>query len=355
MTVVLFSDIPWDSLYQRPQHLAVRLSRQATILWVEPATLGSRVFISPREQVRGVFRMTLPDLPLNARKTWIRRLALTAGRIGTFRLVLRGIQRVLLRRALRLLHVPGEETACLVQNFRFAHLARALRMRHVVFDYIDDAFGFTRFPDFVREDWLATLRQADAITASSPTLRHRIQEAYQRDVRIVPNGVAFEQFAHPAGEKKPADLPGDGLPVIGYTGSVYPWLDFDLLEHAAGALPEFRFVLIGHVHPSVADRLAGLLGHSNVSYLGLKPYVKVPAYVRSFATGIIPFRRTLLTEGVNPVKLYEYSAAGVPTVVTNFSDDMGIFSDLVLIARSTDEFVQHLRTAVVRRTRSSVV
>jgi glycosyltransferase involved in cell wall biosynthesis len=349
VTVVFFSDIPWDGLHQRPQHLATRLARQARILWIEPATLGSRILISPREQIPGVFRMTLPAFPMNARKQWIRRLAVMLSRIFFLRLALAGTQRLLLRHGLRQVKAPGEEMVCLVENFLFMHLTRILRARTVVFDYIDDVFGFTAFPDFVRGEWLSTIQRADAVTVTSPTLRRRVLDAHPRDVRLIPNGVEFERFANPAEERRPADLPPEGLTIVGYAGSIYPWLDFGLLERAIESLPEYRFVLVGHLHPDVTNDMSRLVRHRNFSYLGLKPYAEVPAYVRGFAAGMIPFRRTLLTEGVNPVKLYEYSAAGVPTVVTDFSDDMCAFSDLVLIARTEDEFVRHIRTAVSRR------
>ncbi len=136
---------------------------------------------------------------------------------------------------------------------------------------------------------------------------------------------------------------------MGYVGSIYPWIDFSLLEKTIEALPEFLFVMVGHVHPDVAGDVARLTRHGNFRYLGLKPYAGVPSYVRRFHAGIIPFRRNLLTEGVNPVKLYEYSAAGVPTVVTDFSDDTRAFADMVLIADSAEDFALQIRVAVGRR------
>ena len=293
--------------------------------------------------------MTIPAFPLNARKRWIRRLAVLASRVPLFRLALAGTQRAILRRGLSLVKAPGEETVCLVENFLFMHLTGTLQARTVIFDYIDDAFGFTAFPDFVRMEWLSTVQRADAVTVTSPTLRRRVMDVHPRDVRLIPNGVEFERFAHPSDETRPPDLPPAGLTIIGYTGSIYPWLDFALLEHAVESLEEYRFVLVGHLHPDVAGDMSRLLRHRNFSYLGVKPYARVPAYVRCFAAGLIPFRRTLLTEAVNPVKLYEYSAAGVPAVVTDFSDDMRAFSDFVLTARTEDEFVRHIRTAVSRR------
>jgi hypothetical protein len=58
---------------------------------------------------------------------------------------------------------------------------------------------------------------------------------------------------------------------------------------------------------------------------------------------------------VNPVKLYEYSAAGKPTVATNFSDDLAPFAGTVYIAQSKEEFVSFLRKAVERSTDASYI
>ena len=74
VTLLFFSDIAWDSLYQRPQHIATRMSRTVRVLWVEPVTLGRRPMLSPVELAPGLSRMMLPvfreprrELPAHAR------------------------------------------------------------------------------------------------------------------------------------------------------------------------------------------------------------------------------------------------------------------------------------------------
>lgn len=349
MTVIFFSDIAWESLYQRPQHLAALLARGRPVLWVEPVTLGHRVLFSPTEAAPGIWRMTLPEFPLNARAPWIRACARAAASLAPLRAAVRLLQKMLLRRGLRLSGGRAGETVCLAENFLFMPLARALRPRWTLFDYIDDVFGFTDFPAYVRRAWLLALGQADTVTVTSSTLRARVTAAVPRDVHIVPNGVEFARFGDAPESPAPEGMPPPGTPVAGYAGSIYPWIDFALLEGALDALEEFHFVMIGHVHPEVRDAVARLSRSSRFHYLGAQPYADVPAYVRRFSAGIIPFRRTLLTEGVNPVKLYEYAAAGVPAVATDFSDDTRALADLVLIASSPAEFARHIRTAAGRR------
>lgn len=345
--MLFFSDIAWDSLYQRPQHLATRMSRTTDVLWIEPVTLGRHVMLSPVAVAPGLRRMTVPAFPLNARNPVIRRAATFLSRAGALRAVVAMLQRALVRSALRTIRPAGGETVCFVENFQLMHVADAVGARRVLFDYIDDAFGFAAFPPHVYREWLSAIERADAVSVTSPTLRARILNACERDVHIVRNGVEFERFAAEAA--RPLDLPPAGTPIVGYVGSVYPWIDFGLLDRTMGAMAEFNFVMIGPLHPSVAEEMARLARHPNFLYLGPRLYAEVPAYVRNLDAAMIPFRRTLLTEGVNPVKLYEYSAAGVPTVATDFSDDTKEFAGIVLIAGTDREFIGHLRTAVRRR------
>jgi len=347
--IVFLSDIAWDGLRQRPQHLASRFARTCSVLWVEPATLGHRYFHTPAEAERGVYRMTLPMFPLNARNRLIGRIARLLSGVSVLRRMLAAIQRRLLRRAILRVHPGDDDVVFFVENFQLMHLVDTVSGTRVLYDYIDDAFGFVDFPGHVRRDWESALRRADVVTATSPMLETRIRESCDRNVVIVRNGVEYERFADPLNRTRPEDLPPAGDPIAGYIGSVYPWIDFDLLARTAEAMPDVQFVIVGQQHPDVRLRLQQLSRIHNVRILGVRPYSEVPRYLAHFHAGIIPFRKNLLTEGVNPVKMYEYSAAGVPTVATDFSPDTRTFAELVLIARSGEEFVDHIRTAITRR------
>jgi glycosyltransferase involved in cell wall biosynthesis len=54
-----------------------------------------------------------------------------------------------------------------------------------------------------------------------------------------------------------------------------------------------------------------------VFLLGRKPVEEVPAYVRGFDVGLMPYQRTLETLHISPLKLYEYLALGKPVVSTD--------------------------------------
>jgi glycosyltransferase involved in cell wall biosynthesis len=341
--ILFLSDISWNALYQRPQHLATRLARRWPVLWIEPATLHTKASFSPvpiRDNLTG---LSLPSFPHNARLKPLRVVSRTVGSAPAARRMLERLQVSLLHRALNTLKIDPGRLGILVENFQFIGLVRHLSPSVTLFDYIDDAFGFAHFPDYVREEWRETIRCADVVTATSPTLKRQLEAEGAKGVQIVSNGVEYELFAGASGSR-PADLP-EG-PIIGYIGSVYPWLDYELIERVARALPDIHLVMMGHAHPEVRGTLQTLARLPNFRFLGPKPYADVPRYLRHFSVAIIPFRKTPLTAAVNPVKLYEQSAAGVPTVATDFSEDLHDLGELLGIARSHDEFISLIRASL---------
>jgi len=54
----------------------------------------------------------------------------------------------------------------------------------------------------------------------------------------------------------------------------------------------------------------------NLHVLGARPYSQLPAYVQAFDVGIIPYIESPWTRTVDPLKLLEYLAAGIPVVAS---------------------------------------
>jgi hypothetical protein len=71
-------------------------------------------------------------------------------------------------------------------------------------------------------------------------------------------------------------------------------------------------VLIGKVDVAVSR----LGKEKNIFILGPKPFQELPSYLAHFSIGLIPFVVNDLTKAVNPIKLREMLAAGVPVVST---------------------------------------
>jgi glycosyltransferase involved in cell wall biosynthesis len=75
-------------------------------------------------------------------------------------------------------------------------------------------------------------------------------------------------------------------------------------------------VLVGPVESNAEAALARLTQLPNVFHLGRKPQATMPAYISGFDVCLNPFKRSRVADSVNPLKVYEYLAAGKPVVST---------------------------------------
>jgi len=91
--------------------------------------------------------------------------------------------------------------------------------------------------------------------------------------------------------------------------------------------------------------LAPYRGIPNMHFLGRRPYADLPAYCKAFDVGLIPFKVNRLTEAVNPIKLREYLAAGLP-VVSSPMPEVKLYSHLIEVVDTPDEFVRAVDAAL---------
>ncbi|MFA0779671.1 MAG: hypothetical protein RJAPGHWK_001175, partial [Candidatus Fervidibacter sp.] len=142
------------------------------------------------------------------------------------------------------------------------------------------------------------------------------------------------------------DLQMIPTPRIGFVGVIAEWVDIKLLIKIASWRPRWSFVLVGPIKRSIA--LPDL--PPNIYLLGPKPYDMVPAYLQGIDVAIIPFERTeFITRYVNPIKLYEYLAAGKPVVTTPMGDYDGL-ETFVHIAETPEAFASAIEVAMKETT-----
>ena len=343
--VVWLSDIPWAGLWQRPQQLATRFPEDARILFVEPWTLGHDAALRPAPVAERIQRVSFPFLPLHARSLRLRRLAYRLGGSGVATASLAALQRAWIG-TLGHFFRPHAKRLTLVENFMAYPTLRSWRPDRVVYDMIDAPLHFAPVPPRLVPAWEALLRDAHRVVVTSGPLESLARHGGSTRVARVGNGVEARRFA----EATPASLPGTaGAPVLGYVGSLHAWFDVPLVGALARRLPGARVVLVGPAHPDTRNAIEREAATApNLHWIGPKPYREIPSLVAGFRVGLIPFRRTPLTEAVNPVKLYEYAAAGVPCVTTRFSDEVDTWHRAAKVADTEDAFVEAVRGELER-------
>jgi len=155
--------------------------------------------------------------------------------------------------------------------------------------------------------------------------------------------VDYDHFCQAVSENLPvpADIADIPRPRLGFFGLIRDWVDVDMLSAVAQKRPEWHFVLIGD---STID-LEPYCVRPNLHFLGRKPYAELPAYCQQFDVGLIPFKVNELTRAVNPIKLREYLAAGLPVVSTPMPE-VQQYAHLIGISDSVDSFISAVEVAL---------
>ena len=82
----------------------------------------------------------------------------------------------------------------------------------------------------------------------------------------------------------------------------------------------------------------------NIFLYGEIGYVDVPSFLDQMDVLIIPFKIVPIVEACDPVKFYEYSAMGKPTVATRLPE-LSRVADLVFFASTPDQFASQIQKA----------
>jgi glycosyltransferase involved in cell wall biosynthesis len=176
------------------------------------------------------------------------------------------------------------------------------------------------------------LRRADVVFTVSPGLRER-RVHLNPNTFVVRNGVDADSFAKALAPETVVapDIASIRRPIIGCISRVVPeYFNAGLLRDVFRRRPEWSLVVIGPESPpqvSGGEDLQLLKAEPNVHFLGLKPFESLPSYLKAMDVCTIPYRVTGNTELADPLKLYEYLAAGKPivSVPREFADDVRPF------------------------------
>jgi len=205
----------------------------------------------------------------------------------------------------------------------------------------DDPFGHGPLQGPLQRslEWL--IRHADATVCPSASTESAARQLGARRVLPISNGV---DLAHFTGDKpRPeeyASIPG---PIAVYLGACDARVDKRLLEAVALRVPEVTFVVVGDVRGDAFSRPMP----ENLLLLGSRPYDQIADYLVHADIGLLPFDTSddnLLVQGTDPLKLYQYLAAGLPVVSTEIPAAQALAGMVALAPQEPGGFSVALRT-----------
>ncbi|MHB1289793.1 glycosyltransferase [Georgenia sp.] len=229
--------------------------------------------------------------------------------------------------------------ACLVTVPTAAPIVEGLGFRHVIYNRSDkhsEMPGVNR--PLVERMESTLLRDADHVVYVSQELMDEDRQLSGDRAVFLDHGVDLEHFRRVGRAPALADVDG---PVVGFFGGINEYtVDVALLKRVALEV-DATLVLAGDITADVD----GLVELPNVRWLGHRPYAEIPAIGSAFDVALMPWQDNEWIRRCNPIKLKEYLALGLP-VVSTFYPEVEKYAGLVGVARSHDEFISLVRTAL---------
>ena len=328
-TLICFSHLRWNFVFQRPQHLMSRFGRDMSVIfWEEPMTIGKRetAYLQVREapdasNVRVVVPHLPEGMPEDAREAALSRL-LDA-------------------------HVASVRGPLIAWYYTPMMLpfSRHLEADVVVFDAMDELSKFKFAPTKLLELEQELIDRSDVVFTGGSSL-YEAKKNRHDSVHCFPSSVDRAHFFKARAELfDPADQEDLPRPRLGFYGVIDERFDIELLDRIAQMRPHWSFVMVG---PVVKISEEDLPRRHNIHYLGGKTYEQLPYYLSGWDVALMPFAMNESTQFISPTKTPEYLAGGKPVVSTPIKDVVRHYGQLegVKIASTAEEFVKACEAAL---------
>jgi glycosyltransferase involved in cell wall biosynthesis len=315
-TLVVFSHLRWNFVYQRPQHLLSRLAQRWRVIFIEEPVLKAgqneleRFAPAPNVQV------------------W--RPHVTGDAPGFHDDHLPALQRM----------VADAMTEESVSDYwvwfytpMALPLATELAPRGVVYDCMDELTAFKNAPRQLVQRENALFKMADLVFTGGRSL-YNAKRGRHPHVYCFPSSVDAKHFSAASGEH--ALHAGLARPRLGYCGVIDERVDLGIVDSLAQARPDWQIVMVG---PVAKIDPAGLPQRPNIHWLGQQSYDDLPGLISGWDVCLLPFALNEATRYISPTKTLEYMACGRPSVSTPIKDVVEPYGHLVSIADNAADFI----------------
>ena len=353
--ILCFAVERWEGVWHNRHQIMSRLARRNRVLFVEPRPYlrqalglrpgGTAQPPSDRQRLRHVgeglyvyrpprWAPLIGRQPLKALSDALRRRSLS-----------RAMARLGMREPILWLFRP--EQADVIGRY-----SERLLLYHAVDEYAAYEMEFVNEVGTARREAIVALerkilRRADLVIVTSPALLEA-KRPFNPHTYLVRNGVDYAAFSAALADPSPPpeDIAALPQPVIGYVGVINEKIDLGLLRDVAQAHPDWSLALIGPVTQRFHREQLAWLELPNVHFLGLKPVTELPRYVAACQVCLMPYKINEWTRHIDPLKMYEYLAAGRPVVSTAIPSAQA-FAPPLRLAHDVPSFVRQVEAALV--------
>ncbi|MEZ0487752.1 glycosyltransferase family 1 protein [Fibrella aquatica] len=323
--LICFSHLRWNFVYQRPQHLLSRASKEMKVWFLEEPIWGHELRVEVRSEGDNL-QIVVPHIPHGTPHQDV--LAYQR------RMVDQLIESERIDNYVAWYYTP---MALLFSD----HLTPT----RTVYDCMDELSAFLGAPRELLDLETKLMARADQVFTGGYSL-YEAKRSRHAHAHAFPSSIDFAHFSKARSRQNdPADQAQIPQPRIGFSGVIDERFDVDLLRDLAQSRPDWQFVIIG---PIVKIDPATLPHTPNVHYLGMKSYKELPAYFSGWDVAMLPFALNASTKFISPTKTPEYLAAGLPTVSTPIRDVVRTYGEkgFTQIASTAAKFEEAIEKAL---------
>jgi glycosyltransferase involved in cell wall biosynthesis len=321
LNLICFSHLRWDFVYQRPQHLLSRFSRNTTVWFVEEPIFDAvgQSYLSVRAE-SPTLKIVVPHLLnglteeeiIHEQTTLVKKMQLT---------------------------VDFSDSIFWYYTPMALKFSAQFKPRYIVYDCMDELSAFRYAPKEMVQLEKTLMARADIVFTGGQSL-FEAKKKQHNNIHPFPSGIEIEHFSK---ARTQIEEPADQIEItgfkLGFYGVIDERFDIELIRQMAEARRDWQFILIG---PVLKIDQATLPGNSNIHYLGQKSYQELPAYLAHWNIALIPFLINESTRFISPTKTPEYLAGGVPVISSPITDVINPYGkyDLVHICSNAQEFIR---------------
>lgn len=329
-SIVAFSHLRWNFVYQRPQHLLSRLAANRPVFFIEEPELDSE---GPARWERS---NPAPNVIVLRPHTPVKAPGFHPDQLAALEPLIAELAREL----------EGATLLAWLYTPMALPLAEALGPEVIVYDCMDELSLFLGAPPELLSREASLLECADVMFTGGPSL-YRAKQARHPNVHCFASSVDAAHFRlarSPGAElREPEDQADIPHPRLGFFGVIDERLDLPLLGFIAEAHPDWQIVLVG---PVVKIDPASLPRGANLHYLGQRSYDELPGYLAGWDVCLLPFARNDATRYISPTKTLEYMAAELPIVSTPITDVAEPYGEIVYLGGTPEEFLAACEAAL---------
>ena len=323
--VIWFSEIRWDYMVTRKQHLIKRLSNNYNFIFIEPYKKNEKYYLYRKE--KNIIIITIPTFKLG------NKLLTIIFSFSLLRYLIYIFQYILLKTVIR-----KDISLQIISNPCFIQLCS--KNIPTVWDYNDYPFQFAKSPAWLKRSFNTFLNtKINCIWASSKTIFDNLKSKKYSNVEYIPNGVDTNIFKKPKLTKK------DKIK-IGYVGIISSWFfDFDLLRKISKAFPHTQIDIVGPLDPLLNKNNINFSNYKNIKLYGKVKYSILPEIISSFDVGIIPLKQDNDVYKLNSAKFLQYYASKIKIVSVPFLE-FDDFKNNVYFCKNSIEFINSIKIII---------